>query len=241
MSLALHSKGAPPKSDRQSRERCGGDQSAFSTKPRQSRMLGWWCAQGQYSRCRFQPLSKYPFEPLQCRLLSLGADMRRREFIKFAICASLTDLRSANAQETSRVRRIGVLMGIGNDTEGQARLTALTEGLRNAGWIIGTNLQLDIRWGAADAQMTKVMAREILDGHPDVTLAANTVSVAMLLEEKSATPIVFVSVFDPIDAKFVSNLARPGGRITGFTNHERSMGGKWLQILKEIRRKAGRR
>jgi|NGEPerStandDraft_6_1074524.scaffolds.fasta_scaffold169768_2 putative ABC transport system substrate-binding protein len=160
--------------------------------------------------------------------------MRRREFIKFAICASLTDLRSANAQETSRVRRIGVLMGIGNDTEGQARLTALTEGLRNAGWIIGTNLQLDIRWGAADAQMTKVMAREILDGHPDVTLAANTVSVAMLLEEKSATPIVFVSVFDPIDAKFVSNLARPGGRITGFTNHERSMGGKWLQILKEI-------
>src|SRR5450759_1284158 len=62
-----------------------------------------------------------------------------------------------------------------------------------------------------------------------------------ILEEKSATPIVFVSVFDPIDAKFVSNLARPGGRITGFTNHERSMGGKWLQILKEIRRKAGRR
>ena len=163
--------------------------------------------------------------------------MRRRSFV-LGTGASLAWSRSLSAQLAPRKDgkpvRVGVLMGIADDTEGQSRIAALESGLRELGWTIGTNMHLDIQWGSGETDFLRLATREMLSRRPDLVLAANTISVSMLLEERSELPIVFVSVFDPIDAGFVTNIARPGGRITGFTNHESSMGGKWLQILTEI-------
>jgi putative ABC transport system substrate-binding protein len=132
------------------------------------------------------------------------------------------------------MRRIGVLAHwAADDAEGQARLAAFAQALRQLGWSEGRNLQIDTRWATADD--IRRHAAELVALAPDVLVAATgTATVAPLLQATRTLPIVFVTVIDPVGAGFVANLARPGGNATGFTNYEYGMSGKWLELLKEI-------
>src|SRR5258707_11543866 len=140
----------------------------------------------------------------------------------------------ASAEQPERVRRIGVLMYLAaDDAQGQARLAAFTQALKQLGWSDGRNVGIDTRWATADN--IRRHAAELAALAPDVLLAGTgTATVAPLLEATRTVPIVFVTVIDPVGAGFVASLARPGGNATGFTNYEYSMSGKWLELLKEI-------
>lgn len=161
--------------------------------------------------------------------------MRRRHFI--AILASTTAAwqLAAHAQQTERMQRIGVLMNrAANDSEGQARLAAFQQGLQQAGWSIGRNVQIDLRWGEDDLNLEAKYAAELIALTPQIIFASGTLSVAAVKRLSRAIPIVFVGVTDPLGAGFVDSLARPGGNATGFMIYEYSLSGKWLQLLKEI-------
>lgn len=160
--------------------------------------------------------------------------MQRREFIILAGGAALTWPNAARAQQSDRVRRLGVLMNLAvDDPEGQARLAAFAQALKQLGWSDGANLRIDTRWAAADD--IRRHATELAALAPDLLLAANgTATVAPLLQATRTVPIVFVNVIDPVGAGFVASLAQPGGNATGFTIYEYSMSGKWLEVLKEV-------
>jgi putative ABC transport system substrate-binding protein len=116
----------------------------------------------------------------------------------------------------------------------QSDMAAFAESLQKFGWSIGRNLIIDYRWAAGDVSRARVFARELLSLAPDVVLATGTGPVVVLREETRTVPIVFARVSDPLGQGFVTSLARPGGNVTGFSNFEFEMGGKWLQILKEV-------
>jgi putative ABC transport system substrate-binding protein len=162
--------------------------------------------------------------------------MRRREFITLlgGAAAGAWPL-VARAQQPERVRRIGVLMvDAESDPEGQSYAKAIREGLKQLGWIEGSNVKLDYRWAAGDARLIRTFAKELVELKPEVILARSTPATAALKDETRTIPIVFTVVSDPIGSGFVTNLAHPGGNITGFTNFESSISGKWLGLLKEI-------
>jgi len=163
-------------------------------------------------------------------------DLRRREFITLTGGAAACAFRplAARAQQSERVRRIGVLMYLAaDDAEGQARLAAFTQALQQLGWSDGGNLRIDTRWATADDIHRH--AAELAALAPDVLLAGTgTATVSALLQATRTVPIVFVTVIDPVGAGFVASLAQPGGNATGFTIYEYSMSGKWLELLKEI-------
>ncbi|MET0631055.1 MAG: ABC transporter substrate binding protein, partial [Xanthobacteraceae bacterium] len=163
--------------------------------------------------------------------------MRRRRFISLigvaAVASALAPF-TAHAQPSGQVRRVGVLMASAQrDPEAQARVRALEAGLRELGWVEGRNLRLDYRF-VPDAGRLRAQATELVALAPDLILAVATPVLAGLLPVSGALPIVFVQVTDPVGGGFVPNLARPGGRITGFTTFEFSIGSKWLEALKEI-------
>jgi putative tryptophan/tyrosine transport system substrate-binding protein len=162
--------------------------------------------------------------------------MRRREIIGLlGGAATAWPLIAARAQQGERVRRVGVLSGLGdNDPEGRARIAAFQDELQKLGWTAGRNLELDVRWAAANAEHLQTMPAELVKLAPDVILASATVSLAALRRATSTIPIVFAQVTDPVGAGFVKSLARPGGNITGFTQHEFSISVKWLELLKEL-------
>ena len=161
--------------------------------------------------------------------------MRRRYFMSLVSGAAATWPLAARAQQTGRVRRIGVLMNLAAaDPVGQARLAAFIQGLQQLGWIDGRNVRIDIRWGAGDADRFRAYAVELVALAPDVILAASGATVPPLLRATRSVPIVFVQTPDPVGAGFVETLARPGGNATGFTQLEFSMSVKWLELLKEI-------
>jgi len=159
--------------------------------------------------------------------------VKRREFITLLGGAAAWPL-AGRAQPGERIRRIGVLMYLpADDPEGQARLAALVQTLKQLGWSDGRNLQIDTRWATADD--IRRQAAELVALAPDALVAGTgTASVAPLLEATRTLPIVFVTVIDPVGAGFVASLAQPGGNATGFTIFEYSMSGKWLELLKEI-------
>jgi putative ABC transport system substrate-binding protein len=164
--------------------------------------------------------------------------MRRREFITLlggAAASGAVRPVPARAQQRERMRRIGVLMNYGSDdAEGQARLAAFHQGLQQLGWTVGRNVQIDYRWGAGNADRIRNFAAELVALTPDVILSAGSPSVAALQQTTGTVPVVFVTVVDPVSSGFVDSLARPGGNITGFAVYEYSIGGKWLELLKEI-------
>ena len=160
--------------------------------------------------------------------------MRRREFISILGGAAAAWPVAAGAQQSERMRRIGVLMGVADGPLGRVYVTALLDELRKLGWTDGRNISLNIRWAAGSADQTRVFAKELVDGGPDVIVGQNTPMVAALLRETSTLPIVFVNVADPVGNGFLTNYSRPGGNVTGFTGFEPSMAGKWLELLKEI-------
>jgi putative ABC transport system substrate-binding protein len=161
--------------------------------------------------------------------------MRRREFLRVFGSAAAAWPLAASAQDADRVRRIGILMEnySQTDREGQARIAAFLETLGRLGWTSGRNVAIEYRWGAGDAERRKVFAAELVRLAPDVIAGSAALALAELQRLTGTIPIVFVQVSDPVESGFVASLAHPGGNITGFTNFESAMGGKWLGILKE--------
>jgi putative ABC transport system substrate-binding protein len=161
--------------------------------------------------------------------------MKRREFLSLLGGAALAWPLAAEAQQPERMRRIGVLMNrAATDPEGQSRLAAFQQGLRQAGWSVGRNVRIDTRWGEDDLDLEAKYAAELIALAPDIIFAVGTLSVAALQRLSRTVPIVFVGVTDPLGAGFVNSLARPGGNATGFMIYEYSLSGKWLELLKEI-------
>jgi ABC-type uncharacterized transport system substrate-binding protein len=160
--------------------------------------------------------------------------VKRRDFITLLGGAVAAWPLAARAQQGERMRRIGVLWYLGaDDAEGQARLAALAQALKQLGWSEGGNLRIETRWATADD--IRRHAAELAALAPDVLVAATgTATVAALQQATRTVPIVFVTVVDPVGAGFVTSLAHPGGNATGFTVYEYSMSGKWLELLKEI-------
>jgi putative tryptophan/tyrosine transport system substrate-binding protein len=160
--------------------------------------------------------------------------MRRREFITLLGGAAIRPL-AARAQQGEQMRRIGVLIPApSDDREFQARLAAFLEGLRQLGWADGRNARIDTRWAAGDADLIRKYAGELVALGPDVLMAISSAAVQPLRQVTHAIPIVFAVVADPVGAGYVESLARPGGNVTGFTGFEYALGGKWLELLKEI-------
>jgi putative ABC transport system substrate-binding protein len=160
--------------------------------------------------------------------------MKRRAFISLLGGAAAAWPVAARAQQAERVRRIGVLMAVADDPEGQARIAAFLQGLQQLGWAEGRNLQIDTRWGAGDADRFRQYAAELVALAPDVILAAGGAVVPPLLQATRSVPIVFTQTPDPVGAGFVDSLARPGGNATGFLTFEYGISAKWLELLKEI-------
>jgi len=162
--------------------------------------------------------------------------MRRRDFSRLVVgAAGIASIVPLSAQPSSTIRRLGVLVTVSeSDPEWQSEVGALLQALTGRGWHDGSNLQVAYQFGAGDAQRLSDGARLLISGSPDVLLARSTTAVRALAAETRALPIVFVSVADPVGEGFGASLARPGGNITGFTNVEPSMGGKWLEYLKDI-------
>jgi putative tryptophan/tyrosine transport system substrate-binding protein len=161
--------------------------------------------------------------------------MNRRAFITLIGGAAATWPIVARAQRAEKARRIGVLMGgAESDPESAPRVTAFERGLMELGWMSGRNVLIDYRWGAGEPALMKAFAKELVGLQPDVLLASTTPVAAALGHETGTIPIVFVVVSDPIGSGFIEGLARPGGNMTGFINIESSLGGKWLELLKEL-------
>ena len=161
--------------------------------------------------------------------------MRRRDFIKVIAGAAASWPLAARAQP-DRVRRVGVLMGYPeNDLEGPAFFAAFREALQKLGWVEGRNIQLDTRWASPDdGEARQRFAKELVALQPDLILSSVTPTTAALLQHTRTIPIVFATVADPVGSGFVASLAQPGGNVTGFQVWEASLGGKWLELLKEI-------
>ena len=161
--------------------------------------------------------------------------MRRREFIGLLGGAAAAWPLPVRAQQPERMRRIAVLLPATSDNlDYQTWIGSFLQGLQQSGWTIGSNVQIDTRWATANATAVRRHAAELVALAPDVILAHGAMSVGPLLEATRTVPIVFPIVADPVGAGFVDSLARPGGNATGFMNIEYSMGGKWLELLKEI-------
>jgi putative ABC transport system substrate-binding protein len=159
--------------------------------------------------------------------------MKRREIIGLLGGVAAWPL-AARAQQGERIRRIGMLFPLADtDPEAQLRLSAFNRRLRELGWTDGRNVRIDYRW-SPDPALMRAQAAELVSIKPDVIVATSTPVVAALRAETSTIPILFVQVVDPVAAAFVASLARPAGNITGITNFELAMGGKWLETLKEI-------
>jgi putative tryptophan/tyrosine transport system substrate-binding protein len=160
--------------------------------------------------------------------------IRRRKFITLLGGATAWPL-AAHAQQPERIPRIGVLMNFAaDDLEGQARITAFLQALRQTGWAEGRNVRIDTRWAASNPDNFRNYAAQLVTLAPDVILASAAPSVARLQEATRTVPIVFAFVADPVGAGFVDSLARPGGNTTGFMQFEYSLSGKWLELLKQI-------
>jgi len=159
--------------------------------------------------------------------------MTRREFMILLGGAAAFPL-AARAQQPDRVRRVGVLMGIADDPEGQARVMVFKQALHALGWIEGRNIQFIYRWSAGDVVHARQFAKELLDLRSDVILANSTPIAVAVRDTTRTTPAVFVQVSDPVTAGVVQSLARPGGNLTGFTNFEPSIASKWLELVKRV-------
>jgi len=157
----------------------------------------------------------------------------RRKFLATLGGAAAVWPLAVRAQLGERVRRIGLLMGVADDPEGQARVTALKQGLQELGWTDGRNIQIETRFGGADAGRIRAHASELVALAPDVIVGQTTPVIRALRQATSSIPIVIAAVNDPVEQGFVSSLAHPGGNITGFTFIDFQMVGKWLEMLKE--------
>jgi putative tryptophan/tyrosine transport system substrate-binding protein len=161
--------------------------------------------------------------------------MKRREFITLLGGAAATWPVAARAQQSERMRRVGVLMNLTeNDVEAQRLVTAFREGLTQLGWADGRNLRIDYRWAGGDVGRIRAFAKELVELSSAVIVGYGSPSVVALQHETRSIPIVFPSVTDPVGQGLIASLAHPGGNITGFTVFEFSLGTKWMEALTQI-------
>ena len=161
--------------------------------------------------------------------------MRRREFVTLVGGAAVSWSITSHAQQSDKTRLIGVLISYAeSDRTARSEVAALRGGLAKLGWTEGSNLRIELRWGNADPDTIRTLAKELIDLRPDVILSPTTLVTGALARETRTIPIVFVNVGDPIASGFAASLARPGGNITGFTVETPAQGGKWVELLKEI-------
>jgi putative ABC transport system substrate-binding protein len=159
--------------------------------------------------------------------------MRRRQAIALLAGTAAAWPLAVRSQQGERLRTVGILIGSADHAEARQRLEGFTQTFQQLGWTEGQNIRLDIRWGGDDPQIIAANARELVRLKPDVILVGPSNAVLHLKKETHTIPIVFVGVSDPLGQGIVQSIARPAGNITGFTNLEFSLMGKWLQILKE--------
>jgi putative ABC transport system substrate-binding protein len=160
--------------------------------------------------------------------------MRRRDFIKAIAGSAAAWPLAARAQQPERMRRVGWLVGLReNDQEAQRRTGAFVHELQRLGWSVGRNIQIDYRWFSDGVNQTQTYAHDLIGSRPDVVVASSTPAIQALLQQSSSIPIVFAIVTDPVASGLVKSLATPGGNITGFTNFEFALGGKWLELLRQ--------
>jgi putative tryptophan/tyrosine transport system substrate-binding protein len=160
--------------------------------------------------------------------------MRRREFIKLLGSAATWPI-VARAQQSDPVRRIGVLLRvIKGDPDTERDLQALRKGLRDLGWTVGKNVQIDYRYASADPAQMREYAAELVRVPEEVIVAHGSLALNALRLETDTLPVVFVRVADALGQGFVASLAHPGGNVTGFTSFEHEMIGKWLGLLKDV-------
>jgi putative ABC transport system substrate-binding protein len=161
--------------------------------------------------------------------------MKRRRFITLLSGTILAWPLAAHAQQTERVRRVGVLLSFtADDPEAQIRNVVFEQSLQQLGWTVGRNLQIERRSPGGEAASIRRAAAELVALAPDVLLAVGTATTGLLLQTTQTIPVVFVNSADPVGAGFVQSLARPGGNATGFTSLEFSLSGKWIELLKQI-------
>jgi putative ABC transport system substrate-binding protein len=160
--------------------------------------------------------------------------LKRREFITLLGSAAAWPL-TAGAQQPERIRRIGVLMYTTPDEpDSQARIAALAQGLQAAGWAVGQNVQIEVRWSSGDLARLRRDAAELVALGSDVLVAGVGPTPQALQQATRTVPIVMAQGVDPVGGGFVRNLARPGGNTTGFTQFEFGLAAKWLELLKEM-------
>jgi putative tryptophan/tyrosine transport system substrate-binding protein len=161
--------------------------------------------------------------------------MRLRQFISVIGGAAAWSV-TARAQQIERPRRIGILLGSYSSTDqaGQVRIATLLKTLRELGWEDGRNLRIDYRWGAGNTEQNIKFAAELVQSAPDAIIATSDPVVAKLHRLTSDIPIIFTQTSEPVESGIVASLARPGGNMTGFQNFEPAIGGKWLEVLKEV-------
>jgi putative ABC transport system substrate-binding protein len=161
--------------------------------------------------------------------------MTRRAFITLLGGAAAAWPLAGRAQQGERVRHVAMLQPLAaHDPDAKARVSAFQQRLKELGWVEGHNVRIDYRWAAGDTARIRAEAAELVSLKPDVIVGSSTPVVLALRAETQTIPILFVQVIDPVAAGFVSSLARSGGNITGITTFEFTMGGKWLETLKEI-------
>ena len=160
--------------------------------------------------------------------------MRRRQFISLLGGAATWPL-VAHAQQSERMRRIGVLGVLDNDDpEAKARVAAFQQALAGSGWTEGVNVQIDFRWAGGDLDRVRKYAAELVALGPDVILAEGSPVGPLLQSTARNIPIVFTNVVDPVGSGFVASMSHPGGNATGFTQFEYRLSGKWLELLREV-------
>jgi putative ABC transport system substrate-binding protein len=165
----------------------------------------------------------------------MSANMKRRDFVTLLGGAAAAWPLAARGQQAERMRRIGLITNLAaDDAEAQARNAAFLQALQQLGWTSGNNVRIDFRFGAGDAERNRRYASELVDFAPDVIVATGSPVIEPLRQVTRSVPIIFLQITDPVGAGLVASLARPGGNMTGFTNYEYGMSGKWLELLKEV-------
>jgi len=158
--------------------------------------------------------------------------LRRREFLAGLGTAAALPLAARAQQRAQRVRRVAILNMFDDSEYPRAQLAEILRPLAQLGWQNGRNVQIDLRWAAGESDRAAALAKELVALQPDVVIAVGTPAVAALQRETRTIPIVFLIVSDPVGLGFVASLNRPGGNITGFSNHEGTIAGKLLSLLK---------
>ena len=167
--------------------------------------------------------------------------MKRREFITLLGSAAAAWPLAARAQQPERLRRVGLLLGYSEgDAEGQASAAAFRQKLQELGWTEDRNIRIDTRWASSDPNKARTFAKELVGMTPDVIVSSSNLVTEIVQQETRTIPVVFVFVGDPVGSGFVTNVAHPGGNLTGFPVFETAIAGKWVEIFHEVAPQVGR-